>query len=73
MKNNVQEMETFYSNTFKPEYFCHYDLHRKNMMKNETNIFIIDFDHADYGYRKVSSIIILELIHMEYTYVKFII
>ena len=31
--------------------FCHNDLHYRNMVKSDQGIKIIDFDHANYGYR----------------------
>ena len=35
----------------KPIYFCHNDLHNGNILKSESGLTIIDFDHANYGYR----------------------
>ena len=36
---------------YKPESFCHNDLHYRNLVKSDSGIKIIDFDHANYGYR----------------------
>ena len=49
-------MENVYKKNFKPEHFCHHDLHKGNLMKNGTKLFIVDFDHADYGYRNFGQI-----------------
>ena len=51
-KNEVETMEHFIRSNFQPEHFCHNDIHFKNILqKNNSQIFLIDFDHADYGYR----------------------
>ena len=57
MKKEVQNMENFYKENFKPKYFCHYDLQRGNLMQKNDKIFIIDFDHANYGYRNYAQIL----------------
>ena len=36
---------------YEPVYFCHNDLHNENILKSEKGLTIIDFDHANYGYR----------------------
>ena len=36
---------------YKPNLFCHNDLHYKNLKKSKKKIFLIDFDHADFGFR----------------------
>ena len=36
---------------YKPDAFCHNDLHNKNLKKSKKKIFLIDFDHANYGFR----------------------
>ena len=33
MQKEMQNMENFYKENFKPEYFCHHDLHKGNLMQ----------------------------------------
>ena len=36
---------------YDPKFFCHNDLHTGNIMLTSKGLKIIDFDHANYGYR----------------------
>jgi len=47
----INLIESFIKSKYIPNSFCHNDLHYKNIISNSTHIKIIDFDHADYGYR----------------------
>ena len=37
--------------TYEPKFFCHNDLHTGNILLTSQGLRIIDFDHANYGYR----------------------
>ena len=37
--------------SYEPKFFCHNDLHTGNILLTSKGLKIIDFDHANYGYR----------------------
>ena len=50
-EKEVLEIENNILQHYKPNAFCHNDLHNKNLKKLKNKIYLIDFDHADYGFR----------------------
>ena len=50
-KTEVVRIQNNILRRYKPNSFCHNDLHNKNLKKSKTKIFLIDFDHADFGFR----------------------
>ena len=50
-RTEAREIEDFLLKRYKPTSFCHNDLHNKNLKQSEGKIYLIDFDHADYGFR----------------------
>ena len=50
-KTEVVRIQNNILRHYKPNSFCHNDLHNKNLKKSKKKIFLIDFDHADFGFR----------------------
>ena len=50
-EKEVLEIQKNILQRYKPNAFCHNDLHNKNLKKLKNKIYLIDFDHADYGFR----------------------